>query len=93
MDAIAKQFDTIRSNKEAYMQKRVYRDRAKTQEMLDIAEKSASIDFCQFGDLGAGGLSTIHYLFDNVSNDPKTRVQSVKEGAISALNTFLKAVK
>lgn len=92
MDAIAKQFDTIRANKEAYMNKMVYRD-TQTQKMLDIAEESASIDFCQFGDLGAGGLTTIHYLFDNVSNDPATRVKSVQEAATSALNTFLKAVK
>lgn len=92
MDAIARQFDTIRANKETYMQSRVYRD-TQTQEMLDIAAAGASIDFCQFGDLGSGGLSTIHYLFDNVSNDPATRVNSVKEEATSHLNTFLKAVK
>lgn len=92
MDAIAKQFDTIRENKQAYMQSRVYRD-TQTQEMLDIAAAGASIDFCQYGDLGSGGLSTIHFLFDNVSNDPATRVNSVKEEATSHLNTFLKAVK
>lgn len=92
MDATARQLDKIRSNKEAYMAKYVYRD-SQTQKMLNIAEESASIDLCQFADLGAGGLSTIHYLFDNISYKPATRVKSVQEEATSKLNAFLKQVK
>lgn len=92
MDAVARQFDKIRGNKEAYLNKYVYGD-TQIQKMLDIAEESASIDFCQFGDLGSGGLSTIHYLFDNVSNKPATRVKAVQEEATTKLNAFLKAVK
>lgn len=92
MDATARQLDKIRSNKEAYMAKYVYRD-SQTQKMLNIAEESASIDLCQFADLGSGGLTTIHYLFDNISNKPATRVKSVQEEATSKLNAFLKQVK
>ncbi|MGI6264090.1 MAG: hypothetical protein ACOYJY_01325 [Acutalibacteraceae bacterium] len=92
MDAIARQFNQIRDRKDAYLKSRVFRD-TESQKMLKIAEESASIDFCQFGDLGAGGLSTIHYLFDDISRDPAQRVASVREEAVSALNNFLKNVK
>ena len=92
LDAIARQFDKIKDNKRAYNKSRVYRD-SQTQEMLDIAAAGASIDFCQFGELGEGGLTCIHYLFNSISNDPATVVKSRKENAVSALNTFLKAVK
>lgn len=93
LDAIARQFDKIKDNKRAYNMQRVFRDGAKSQEMIDIAAAGASIDFCQFGELGDGGLTCIHYLFNSISNDPNTVVRARKENATSALNTFLKKVK
>ena len=92
LDGIARQFHEIREEKDTYLVKRVYRDK-ETQRMLELAESTASIDFVQFGDLGSGGLSSIHFLFDKVSNDPAQRVKSVRDEAVSALNAFLKAVK
>lgn len=93
LDAIARQFDKIKDNKRAYNINRVFRDGTKSQEMIDIAAAGASIDFCQFGELGEGGLTCIHYLFNSISNDPATVVKSRKENAVTALNTFLKKVK
>lgn len=92
MEAIAIRFDTIRSQKSTYLNKQVYRD-AQTPKMLDIVQSSVIVDFCQFGDLSAGGLTTIHYLYDNVANDPATRVNAVKDEAQARMNTFLQAVK
>lgn len=92
IDGIARQFHEIRQEKDKYLSSRVYRD-DKTLKMLELAEDTASIDLVQFCDMGSGGLSTIHYLFDKVSNDPAQRVKSVRDEAVSALNAFLKAVK
>lgn len=92
IDGIARQFHEIRQEKDGYLAARVYRDK-QTPEMMKLIEKTASIDFVQFGDLGSGGLSSIHYLFDSVSNDPAQRVKSVRDEAVAALNNFLKAVK
>ncbi len=92
LDAIARQFDKIKDNKRAYNKSRIYRD-SQTQEMLDIAGRGASIDFCQYGDLGEGGLTCIHYLFNSISNDPATVVKSRIEKATASLNAFLKTVR
>ncbi len=92
IDGIAKQFHNIREEKDKYMQARVFRDQD-TLKMLELAEKTASIDLVQFCDMGSGGLSSIHYLFDKVSNDPAQRVNSVRDEAVTALNNFLKNVK
>lgn len=92
LDAIARQFDKIKDDKRAYNKSRIYRD-SQTQEMLDIAGRGASIDFCQYGDLGEGGLTCIHYLFNSISNDPAIVVKSRKENAVASLNAFLKTVR
>lgn len=93
LDAIARQFDKIKDSKRAYNTRRVFRDGTKSQEMLDIAGANATIDFCQFGELGEGGLTLIHYLYNSIGNDPKTVVVSRKENAAAALNTYLKMVR
>lgn len=92
LDTIAKRFQTIRNEQNAYLSGTVYRD-ADSARMMQVIEKSSAIDLVQFADLGSGGLSSIHYLFDKVSNDPTQRVKSVRDEAVKALNDFLTAVK
>ncbi|MGI6264407.1 MAG: leucine-rich repeat protein [Acutalibacteraceae bacterium] len=64
-----------------------------TPAMLAIAAQAASIGGEQFADLGAGGMATVQYLFDDITRDPATRVANVEEEAIQRLNTYLNAVK
>lgn len=92
MEKIAQHFEGLREEQDGYLAKQVYRD-TQTAQMVDIARDAVTVDLCQFGDLGSGGMSTIYFLFDNVANDPATWVNSVKEDAISSLNTFLNAIK
>lgn len=92
IDGIARCFEDLAEEKEAYLQKRVFRD-TDCLRMLQLAASTATVDPVQFADLGAGGMSTIHYLFDKVSSDPAQRVKSVHNDAVKALNDFLKAVK
>lgn len=92
MDTIARRFQTIRLEQEEYMADQVYRD-TNTQRMLDIITQTASVEFCQFGDLKYGGLSVLHYLFDNPVHDAKGRVLTIYGETTAALDTFLNAVK
>lgn len=61
------------------------------QQVLDIVRSSVNLKDSDYlidleKDLGAGGLPTIRYLFDNVSNDPATRVKSVTQEATACLS-------
>lgn len=93
LTAIARSFDKIKDLKRAYNTNRVYRDGAKSQEMVDIAGAGATIDFCQFGELGEGGLTTFYYLMNSIDNDPAAMVKARKEKAVLALNNYLKTIK
>lgn len=89
---IAQIFEDIDEEKESYLRKRVFRD-TDSLRMLQLVGSTATVDPVQFVDLGSGGMSTIHYVFDSTSNDPSYRVKSVRDEAVKALNDFLKAVK
>ena len=92
MEKIAQRFEGLRKEQDGYLAKQVYRD-TQTAQMVGITRDAVTVDLCQFGDLGSGGMSTIHFLFDSIDADPATRVNSVKKDTISHLNTFLKAIK
>ena len=92
MEKIAQRFEGLREEQDGYLAKQVYRD-TQTAQMVDIARDAVTVDLCQFGDLGSGGMNTIYFLFDSIDADPATRVNSFKKDTISHLNTFLKAIK
>ncbi len=92
IDAIARRLHSIRQEKDKYLKARILRD-ADSLEMLQLAQKNAHVDLVQFCEMGEGGLSTLHYLMDDKTNDPATRIKKVRETAIKTLNDFLKKVK
>lgn len=92
IDAIARRFQIIREEKNAYLAANVYSDDESARMVQETASLLA-IDAVQFADLGVGGMSSIHYMFDKVSNDPAQRVKAVRNDAVKALNEYLKAVK
>lgn len=92
LEHLAQRLEALSAEKDAVMAESLYRD-ADTARMLQVAGSSVTVDFVQFGNLGSGGMYTIHYLFDSVNNDPATRVRDVRESSVQTLNDFLAAVK
>ena len=69
-------------------------DDARTDKMLEIIQSAVHMDDTdlmvdlEYG-LGEGGMPTIRYLMNDVSNDPATRVNAVKEDAVAHLDGYL----
>ena len=54
--------------------------------MTDVVRRSLSITDTDswvdvYRDMGSGGIMTLHYLFDNISNKPAARVKQVQDEA------------
>lgn len=65
-----------------------------TENMLDIIQQAVNtadtdILFDLEHDLGAGGMPTIRFLMNTISNDPATRVNEVKEEVAAHLEKYL----
>ena len=92
MQAVARQLEKVQNEQAADRKKSLYRD-AHIPQMLEMVKEAATVDFCQFGDMGNGGSTVVKRLLNNASVTPTELATAEKDNAQTHMNAFLRAVK